>query len=162
MATAAKKLDSTAQTGEKKKRSKVKLLIVVFLILLLAGGGGYTALKLLTPKPHHKTAFVPPVVGPLMSFPSITTNLSDGHLIQLTISFQLTVGSLPADLSPLQQKMTDAAILDLSTWTYPQLLIPSAKDQLKRQLLASFNAIVKVATSKDEIAKVFITNFLMQ
>ncbi len=162
MATAVKKPEEKEGSKSKKKGGKIKILIIALLVLMVAGGGGFAAFTILSPKPHHKAAFVPPIVGPLVSFPSITTNLSDGHLIQITMSFQLIVGALPADVSALQQKMTNTAIIDLSAWTYSQLLAPAAKDQLKAQLMTSFNAIVKQATGKNEISNIFITNFLMQ
>lgn len=161
MATATKKVEESS-AKEKKKGSKKKLILIILLVVLAAGGGGFGALTFLGSSKPHKAAFVPPKVGPIYGFGTITTNLSDGHLIQLGMSLQLGVKDLTTAITPLNKDMTDVVITDLSGWTYAQLLSPIAKLTLKKQLILDLNKIVKVATGKNEITDIYFTSFIMQ
>ena len=121
MATTAKKAEEQTDDGGK-KGGKKKLILIILLVVIAAAAGGIGASVLLGGSKPAKTAFVPPKVGPIYDFGQITTNLADGHLIQVSMSFQLGVTDLTADVAPLSKSLTSIAINDLSAWTYTQLL----------------------------------------
>ena len=161
MATTAKKAEEQTDDGGK-KGGKKKLILIILLVVIAAAAGGIGASVLLGGSKPAKTAFVPPKVGPIYDFGQITTNLADGHLIQVSMSFQLGVTDLTADVAPLSKSLTSIAINDLSAWTYTQLLSVSAKQELAKELIKDFNKVIKVATGKNEITGIYYTNFIMQ
>ncbi|MDA8197295.1 MAG: flagellar basal body-associated FliL family protein [Actinomycetota bacterium] len=161
MATTAKKAEEQSEEGAK-KGGKKKLILIVLLVILAAAGGGVGASIFLGGSKPAKAAFVPPKVGPIYDFGQITTNLADGHLIQVSMSFQLGVNDLSADVSPLTKSLTSIAINDLSGWTYTQLLSVTAKQELAKELIKDFNKVIKVATGKNEITGIYYTSFIMQ
>ncbi|MDA8277638.1 MAG: flagellar basal body-associated FliL family protein [Actinomycetota bacterium] len=161
MATTAKKAEEQTEGGPK-KGGKKKIILIVLLVLVAAAGGGVGASILMGGSKPAKAAFVPPKVGPVYDFGQITTNLADGHLIQVSMSLQLGVNDLTADISPLSKSLTSIAINDLSGWTYTQLLSVAAKQDLAKELIKDFNKTIKVATGKNEITGIYYTNFIMQ
>src|SRR5579862_2091349 len=68
------------------KKSKKKLFIIIGVVVLLVGG--YVAKGILL-KPHYKPGQAVPL-GKILPLDQLTFNVADGHLVQLSISLQLT------------------------------------------------------------------------
>jgi flagellar FliL protein len=167
MATA--KSDKVEGSEEKKKGGKKKLVIMVVPVLLLVGAAAY--FFVLSPKPAQATsakakaaaakalAALPPV---LVSGPSVTTNLADGHVVEASVQLSFLHGTLPASVNAVSAQMKSAMIQALAAWTYPKLLPPSGRAQLRTELVADLNAVLSTQPTKPKILNLYFTNFIMQ
>ncbi|MGC8465006.1 MAG: flagellar basal body-associated FliL family protein [Acidimicrobiales bacterium] len=166
---AAAKSDKDDKSDEKKKGGKKKLVIIALPVLLLAGAAAY--FLVLSPKPAQATsakakaaaakalAALPPV---LVSGPSVTTNLSDGHVVEASVQLSFIHGTLPATVTAVSAQMKSAMIQALAAWTYPALLAPSGRTKLKAELITDLNAILATQPTKEKILNLYFTNFIMQ
>jgi flagellar FliL protein len=148
------KAESTEKKGGKKK-----LIFIILPVLLLAAGGAYFFLLGGSSAKKTKAVALPPVT---VSFPTITTNLSDGHVVQAAMDLSFKGGTLPANVLAMKTQMTNAIILSFSGWSYSSLLPESGKVQLRTQLISSLNSVLSKAVGKPKITSIYFTSFLMQ
>ena len=146
------------------KKSKKKLFMIIGIVVLL--GGGFKAKSILL-APHYAAGQkVPDAAGatgvlPLDTLPPI--NLSDGHLIQVAISLQLSVAAAPAKMTLDLPRFDDAAITVFGQMTYNQLLAPAGKEQVRAKILAADQAIAGVADGHgQQINAVYFTGWTLQ
>jgi flagellar FliL protein len=148
-----------AKAAAPAKKSKKKLFAVVAVLLLLVGG--YEAKQTLL-KAHYKPGQAVPL-GKIVPLDQLTVNLSDGHLVQASISLQLTKVASTATITNDLPRFDDAAITALGSFTYPQLLTPQGRQQLKVQLLADCQKIAgTVDGAAQQISNVYFTGFVIQ
>lgn len=151
------------KANEGKKGGKGKLIIIVLVLLLGGGGGGYFFLFSGSQSKAAAAAAAAKVPPPMYNYPStLTTNLSDGHLLQVGMTFQLTKASIPSDISAVLPQVTDAAIQTFGAYTYSQLLAPAGRVQAKQALILALNALLKQKPGKPQVTEIFFTSFLMQ
>ncbi|MDA8117258.1 MAG: flagellar basal body-associated FliL family protein [Actinomycetota bacterium] len=143
---------------EKKGKGK-KLVFIAVPVLLIAGAGSYFGLGMLSSKPA-KAAVQPPInfdIGP------ITTNLSDGHIIQEQMTVMVSGGVTSAELKTDQPQITNMVIETLSGWSYNALLSPSGKGELRNQIETRLDSLLKtIPGTKAKVSELYFTNFIMQ
>src|SRR5580698_1774677 len=89
-AEAQARANGAGEEPEEKKKGKLKLILIVVLGVALLGGAAYMmVLKPMLFPPHYKPG-QPVPAGKIISLPQNTINLSDGHLLQVTVALQLT------------------------------------------------------------------------
>lgn len=148
--------DDGAGDEPKAKKSKKKLIIVLVVLLLV----GFEAKgKLL--KAHYKPGQVVPL-GAILPLDQLTVNMSDGHLVQASISLQLT--KVAAKTVPtLVPRFDDAAISVLGAETYDALLAPGGRTAAKAQILSLCQRIAPaVDGAAAEVSAVYFTSFVVQ
>ena len=147
-----------AKDGEVKvKKSKKKLVIIMVVVLLV---GGFEAKSMLL-KPHYKPGQAVPL-GVILPLDQLTVNMSDGHLVQASISLQLTkVASKAATLDI--PRFDDAAITVLGAETYDALLAPGGRTLAKAQILALAQKILPpIDGVAQQVSAVYFTSFVVQ
>ena len=157
-ATADAAPEAENEAGEEKvKKSKKKLVIIMVVVLLI---GGFEAKSMLL-KPHYKPGQAVPL-GTILPLDQLTVNMSDGHLVQASISLQLTkVASKAATLDV--PRFDDAAITVLGAETYDNLLAPNGRAEAKAQILALDQKILPpVDGDGEEVSAVYFTSFVVQ
>lgn len=149
----AKKKKAPVDGEEAPKKGKKKIVLLLVLVLLIGGGGaGY---MFLMPKPKPVSAAeLAAKPGPVVVLPQITTNLADGHYLQVTIALQETMAPGTA---PDVNQVTNTAILYLGSDTMNGLLAPGAKQRAEAGLLALIDKLYP-----KKVSKVYFTQFLMQ
>lgn len=163
MSTTAESLKSGAPASETPeappKKSKKKLFIILAAIILLVGG--YEAKSILL-APHYKPGQKVPL-GKILPLDQLTVNLSDGHLVQASISLQLTSVASASSLSSDLPRFDDAAITVLSAETYPGLLPAAAREKVKSEILNDCQQIAgTVDGAAQQITSVYFTSFVIQ
>lgn len=151
------KKDNGASDAPKKSKKKLVIISVVVLLLVAFEAKG----KLL--KPHYGPGHPAPpgVVFALGSNP-ITTNLSDGHLIQIGVSLQLTRAANSKEVNNDDSALTNITIRDLSAYTYSGLLGEPAKAQLAAALLGSYQRVLGTSEGGQQVSGVYFTTFVVQ
>jgi len=157
VAPAPESAPADAEAAEKPK-SKKKLFMIVGIVVVLALVGFVAKGKLM--KPHYQPGDVP--AGQVYSLGSVTTSLSDGHLIQTTIELQLTVVASPKKVATEQPQLLNAAIATLGQQTYAGLLPPSGRAALKAALLGDFQGVLGTSGGVPEVKGVYLTSFVLQ
>ena len=141
------------------KKSKKKLFLIVAVLVLLVGG--YEAKSILM-APHYKAGQKVPL-GKILPLDQLTVNLSDGHLVQASISLQLTSVASPSSISSDLPRFDDAAISVLSAQTYQGILPAAAREQIKAQILQDCQKIVgTVDGAAQQVSAVYFTSFVLQ
>lgn len=118
-------------------------------------------------KPHYSTAHPAPngaIIALVNSAGTgtITTNLSDGHLVQLQVSLQMSsVGSSKSEAKE-EDALLGATINLLGNDTYNQLLAASGRAQLQSQLLGNYQRILGKSEGAQEVTGVYFTSFVLQ
>lgn len=159
-ATSAPKGDAPADPkNEPKKKSKKKLIIAVVVVLVLIVG--YEAKSMLMKTTYKPGQKVPN--GKIVALDQLTLNLSDGHLVQASISLQLTkvasAGTITTDLP----KFEDAAITIFGEQTYNGLLQPATRATVKAELLTKFQSIAGTTDgAAQQISAIYYTGFILQ
>ncbi len=128
-ASAGAGADGGAEAGageEKVKKSKKKLIIILVVLLLV----GFEAKSMLL-KPHYKPGQTVPL-GTILPLDQLTVNMSDGHLVQASISLQLTKVAAKTTTTDVP-RFDDAAITVLGAQTYDQLLAPGDAPRSRRR-----------------------------
>lgn len=158
-ATGGAKGATEGEEGGKKKGGKKKLLIVAAVVVLLLG---VYMVKFRKHTVVYK-AGQPVPNGKVVSIGTITANTSDGHLVEAGIDLQLTVAANSKTEAADAPQFTNAAIQDLTNWTYSQLLTGSGRTGLQQQLLASFQKILGTADgAAQQVSAVYFTTFIVQ
>lgn len=141
------------------KKSKKKLIIIVLVVVLLIGG--YEAKSILL-KPHYKPG-QPVPLGKILPLDQLTVNLSDGHLVQASISLQLTEVANASTISSDMPRFDDAAITVLGAQTFHGLLQPTQRDLVKAAMLKQFQKIAgTVDGAAQQISAIYYTGFVLQ
>lgn len=150
-------LQIDAEAG-KAKKSKKKL-IALFLVLALVGFEAKGKIV----KPHYGPGDKVPA-GQVIALGSstLTTNLADGHLVQIGISLQLTKPASVKTISADTDELTNASLSILSRDTYPQLLATSGRTVLAHQLLAAYQKILGRSEGAEQVSAVYFTSFVLQ
>ena len=150
---AAKK---AAKAGEAKKKRPIKPILVAVLLLVV----GYVV-KGKVMKPHYKPGEKVPA-GSIVPLQQVTTNLSDGHLAQVTVSLQLTKPASTKEVTADEPALVAALVTDLGRDTYAGLLAPSGRAALQAELLANFQQILGTSEGAQQVSGVYITGFVLQ
>lgn len=150
-----------------RRRSRRLLLVLVVVALLVVVAGGWWYL-------HRKVA--PAVVrpGPIVSLPTLTVDLADGHLLQLDAALQTTSATDQKRLQLRQPRLLDATIATLGAYRYAQLLSAAGRAGAKHSLLVAYNAALAPSTppvalpgeagaaALPQVSTVYFTRFVMQ
>lgn len=154
---AGKKGAATDEAGEK-KGSKKKLIMILVVLLLV----GYVA-KGKFMKPHYRPGqTVPAGTVYELGTTAITTNLSDGHLIQVGISLQLTKAANSKLVTNDVPMLTNSTIKILSSQTYTVLLGPLGRSQLSAALLSAYQSDLGKSEGAQQVSAVYFTAFVLQ
>ena len=159
-ATSLKKSPAKAAPAEEPpKKSKKKLVIIVAVLVLLIGG--YEAKAILL-APHYTAGQKVPD-GKILPLDQLTVNLADGHLVQASISLQLTAVTTPGAMSEYLPRFDDAAIAVLGTMDYHGLLAPGGREAVKAAILKDCQKIAgTVDGAAQQISAVYYTGFVIQ
>jgi flagellar protein FliL len=148
-----------AEEGEK-KGGKKKLILVLLVVVVLAAGLYVVKFR------HHKVIYKkgePVPNGKVVSIGTITANTADGHLVQAGIDLQLTVVANSKQEAQDSPQLNNAAIGDLTNWTYAQLLTGTGRTGLQAQLLKSFQQILGTTDgAAEQVSAVYFTSFILQ
>jgi flagellar basal body-associated protein FliL len=147
--------------GEKKKGKGKKMLIVVVGVALLGFAAWTMVLKPMLFPPHYKPG-QPVPAGKIMSLPQNTINLSDGHLLQVTIALQLTAPAHEATLTLEDPKFLNAEIDVFGALTMPDLLNPAGRTAAQASLLAAVQKIAGTSEGAQQVSAVYLTQFVTQ
>ena len=152
----ARKAKKEAAGTEGKKKKPVKPIAAVLLLLVV----GYVV-KGKVVKPHYGPgAKVPP--GAVVALPSVTTNLSDGHLAQVSVSIQLTKAANAKLVANDESQMVASIVSQLGRQTYSGLLAPTGRTQLQATLLHVFQAELGPSEGAQQVSAVYLTGFVLQ
>ena len=145
-----------AEAEVKVKKSKKKLIIILVVLLLV----GFEAKSMLL-KPHYKPG-QPVPLGAIIPLDQLTVNMSDGHLVQASISLQMTAVASKSTANDVP-RYDDAAITVLGSETYDQLLAPGGRAEAKAEILALCQKISPpVDGAAQEVSAVYFTSFVVQ
>ncbi|HET9076917.1 MAG TPA: flagellar basal body-associated FliL family protein [Acidimicrobiales bacterium] len=163
MSTTAAALKSQPKADEDPqdppKKSKKKLFIIIAVLVLLIGG--YEAKAILL-APHYKPGQKVPM-GKILPLDQLTVNMSDGHLVQASISLQLSSVAAPSTMSSDLPRFDDAAIGVLSTQTYQGLLPAAAREHVKQEILQDCQKIAgTVDGAAQQVTAIYFTGFVLQ
>jgi flagellar FliL protein len=155
-ATATKE---AAKGEEAPKKSKKKLFIIIAVVVLLIGG--YEAKSMLMKTTYAPGQKVP--LGKTLPIDQLTVSMSDGHMVQVNITMQLTVVAVPATLGGELPSFDDAAITVLGSQTYKSVLSPDGRAKAKAEILAAFQKIAGTAEgAAQQVASIAFTTFVVQ
>jgi flagellar basal body-associated protein FliL len=147
--------------GEKKK-GKGKMIIIGLVGALVVGFGAWTmVLKPMLFPPHYKPGQAVPA-GKIVPLAQNTINLSDGHLLQVTVAMQLTAPAQTATLAEDDPKFLNAEIDVFGALTMPDLLNPAGRTAAQTALLAAFQKIAGLSEGAQQISAVYFTSFVTQ
>jgi flagellar basal body-associated protein FliL len=155
----SKKSKKPAATGPKRFIKPVVGLLVLAFVAHMAEG------KFV--KPHYSKSHPAPngAIIPLVNSAgtgTITTNLSDGHLVQLQVSLQMSsVGSSKTEAKQ-EDALLGATINILGKDNYNELLAPGGRAQLESQLLGTYQRILGTSEGAEAVTGVYFTSFVLQ
>jgi len=148
--------DQAGGKEAKPKKSKKKVIIIVVVLLV----GGFMAKSILL-KPHYKAGQTIPL-GTILPLDELTVNMSDGHLVQASISLQLTKVASKSVATDVP-RFDDAAITVLGAENYDQLLAPGGRTEAKAEILTLCQKIAPdVDGAAQEVSAVYFTSFVVQ
>jgi flagellar basal body-associated protein FliL len=150
--------DVAGGDGEVKvKKSKKKLVIIMVFVLLI---GGFEAKSMLLKTTYKPGQTVP--LGAILPLDQLTVNMSDGHLVQASISLQMTKVASKAGTADVP-RFDDAAITVLGAETYDALLAPGGRTTAKAEILSLIQKILKpVDGAAEQVSAVYFTSFVVQ
>jgi flagellar FliL protein len=144
---------------EPPKKSRRKLFIIIGVLVLLIGG--YEAKSMLF-KPHYKPG-QPVPLGKIIPLDQVTVNLSDGHLVQASISLQLTSVAKASSVNSDLPRFDDAVITILGQQTDQELLAPATRAAVKAEILKECQKIAgTVDGAAQQISAIYYTGFVVQ
>jgi flagellar protein FliL len=159
-ATAEAAADGGEEPEEKKGGAKKKIIIMVGALVLGYAAWSMVLQPMLFP-PHYKPGQKVPA-GKIMSLPQNTINLSDGHLLQVTIALQLTAPAQEATLTLADPKFLNAEIDVFGALTMPDLLNPLGRTAATASLLTACQKIAGLSEGAQQISAVYLTQFVTQ
>ena len=129
---------------------------------LVLGFGAWTmVLKPMLFPPHYKPGQKVPA-GKIMSLPQNTINLSDGHLLQVTVALQLTAPAQQATLTEDDPKFLNAEIDVFGALTMPDLLNPAGRTAAQASLLTACQQIAGLSEGAQQVSAIYLTQFVTQ
>src|ERR1700743_1777866 len=146
---------------EPKKGGAKKKIIIVLGALVLGFGAWSMVLKPMLFPPHYKPGQKVPA-GKIMSLPQNTINLSDGHLLQVTVALQLTAPAQEATLTEDDPKFLNAEIDVFSALTMPDLLNPAGRTAAQASLLSACQQIAGLSEGAQQVSAIYLTQFVTQ
>ncbi len=163
MSATAESVKSKSKTAEKveeaPKKSKKKLFLIIGLVVLLIGG--YEAKSILMKTVYKPGQAVP--AGKIFPLDQLTVNLSDGHLVQVSISLQLTAVAVPTTISNDQPRIENSVIQILGEQTYQGLLAPAQRQVVQTAILKQCQKITgTVDGAAEQVSAVYYTGFVIQ
>jgi flagellar basal body-associated protein FliL len=160
--TDKRSLGPDAEPDEDTKKGGLKKILIVVLGVVVLGAAAYMlVLKPMLFPPHYKPGQVVPN-GKIVSLPSDTINLSDGHLLQVTVALQLTVAADSGGISDDTPKFLNAELNIFGALTYPDLLAPSGRTAAQSALLQAFQTIAGLNEGGQQISAIYFTSFVAQ
>jgi flagellar protein FliL len=157
---------AAAQGGEEgegeEKKGGLKKKLIIFLVVALVGFGAYS--KVIKPKffpPHYKPGQTVPA-GKILSLGQNTINLSDGHLLQVSVALQLTEPAAMAKLTDEEPEFENAEIDVFGALTMPDLLDPAGREAAQASLLTALQKIAGTSEGAQQISAVYFTSFVTQ
>ncbi len=149
------------EDGEKKKGGLKKKLIILVGALVLGYGAWSMVLQPMLFPPHYKAGEKVPA-GKIVSLPQNTINLSDGHLLQVTVAMQQTAPAETSTLADEDPKFLNAEIDVFGALTMPDLLNPAGREAAQASLLAAFQKIAGTSEGAQQISAIYLTSFVTQ
>jgi len=156
----SKKSEATAtvEGEEAPKKSKKKLIIIVVVLLLVVGYVAKGKLMTTTYKAGQK---VP--AGTIFPLPQLTVNLSDGHMVQVTVALQLTAVADSKVITSDTPELEDAATTVFGNQTYNGILTPAGRDATKAAILKECQKILgTVDGAAQQVTSVYYEGFVVQ
>jgi flagellar basal body-associated protein FliL len=158
MSTDVQAADGTDAEPKKPKKSKKKFIIIGVILLLVVG---YEAQSILL-KPHYKVGQVVPA-GVVNTLGQLTINLSDGHLVQVTVALQLSKVAAIKTINTDLPRFEDAITTVFGDQTYAGLLKPAGRLAAKAQILALCQKITgTVNGAAQQVQAIYFTGFVIQ
>ena len=167
--------DLELEAGGGKKGGAMKLIIIAVLLIVLLGGGA-VALRILAPglipgwgeKPQDQPADAAPGpkeadpgLGELYAMKSFIVNLVDPtgkRYLKITMSLELSVPELKAEVDARLPQIQDAILVLLSSKTFGDISTPAGKSQLRTEIINRCNAYLKTG----QIKNVYFSEFVVQ
>ncbi|MDA8293724.1 MAG: flagellar basal body-associated FliL family protein [Actinomycetota bacterium] len=147
--------------GATKKGGAKKLLIIVVAAVVVLGAAFELVLKPMLFPPHYRPG-QPVPAGQIVSLPQNTINLSDGHLLQVTVALQLTAPASPTAIAKDDPKFLNAELTVFGALTQPDLLNPAGRTAAQAALLQAFQQIAGTSEGAQQISAIYFTNFITQ
>ena len=148
----------TAAADAPPKKSRKKLIILLVVVLL---AGGYVAKGILL-KPHYRPGQKVPA-GKIYDLSQLTVNLSDGHMVQATISLQLSSVANAKAIGADTTRFEDAINTVFGDDTYATLLSPSGRLAAKAAILKDCQQITgTVDGAAPQVLGVYFVGFVVQ
>jgi flagellar basal body-associated protein FliL len=161
-AAATQEAPAAEGTEEPEEKKKGKKMIIIVLGVAVLGFAAWTmVLKPMLFPPHYKPGEKVPA-GKIMSLPQNTINLSDGHLLQVTVALQLTAPAQQASLTLEDPKFLNAEIDVFGALTMPDLLNPTGREAAQASLLAAVQKIAGHSEGAEQVSAVYLTQFVTQ
>lgn len=155
---------SKAATGDEAsptaKKSRKKLIVIVVVLLVVVAGGVYESGMLGKQKPKAAAVVVTP--GPVVSLPQLTTNLSDGHLVQLSLAAQLAPGQKSTAVKASVPRIENLMLSIYSRYSYSQLLDDAGRTRAADEVLQGMRKILGATKANPIVSAVYYTSFVMQ
>jgi flagellar basal body-associated protein FliL len=151
-----------AEEPEEKKKGKTKKMLIIGVGVAVLGFAAWTmVLKPMLFPPHYKPGEKVPA-GKIMSLPQNTINLSDGHLLQVTVALQLTAPAQEGSLTLEDPKFLNAEIDVFGALNMPDLLNPTGREAAQASLLAAVQKIAGTSEGAQQVSAVYLTQFVTQ
>jgi flagellar basal body-associated protein FliL len=141
-------------------KGKRKLVVAALLALVVVAAAGF-AMKGKLASPHYRPGTLAPD-GSVYGLPQLTTNLSDGHLVQIGLSLQLSSVANPKAVAADEAHLVDVSLDVLGHETSTALLAPGGKTQLKAALLGAYRSVLGPKDGVPQVNGVYFTSFLVQ
>ncbi len=159
---ATKAGDAGREAGpEEAKKGTKKFLILVVGAVVLLGAAYSMVLKPMLFPPHYKPG-QPVPNGKIEALPANTINLSDGHLLAVTVALQLTAPAKTATITTDSPKFLNAELTIFGALTYPDLLSPRGRGAAQGALLHLFQHIAGTSEGAQQISAIYFTSFVAQ
>jgi len=148
--------------GEEKKGSPIIKIAILGIIVIVLGAGGYVGWIKLFKKPAPDTAHQ--VEAPkkfVYEWDPFLVNLADAggkRYLKITMKIELNGTGIQEELGERNFELRDAVIMILSSKEYEDIADPSGKSQLKQEVMARMNKLVK----KGQVKEIYFTDFIVQ
>lgn len=153
----AKKKDAAASSGDAKKKKPIKPIMLGVLLLLVA-----YEVKGKVMKPHYGPKNPVPA-GAIFDFPaSVTTNLPDGSLAQISLSLQLTKVGSTKMITKDTSELVGTAVQIIGKDSYATLLSTPGRVALQASLLHAFQAELGLTEGAQQVSAVYFTSYVVQ